>query len=148
LVAFGLYIFVSLFYKEFQIDTFTITALLTILGYSINDTIIVFDRVRTNLKKSIGKNKKKLAEIIDDSVNQTILRSIYTSLTLFLVLVAIFFFGPTAIKGFILVMIFGTIVGTYSSIFIAAPMLYDINKNKDLKPIEEKVYNPDDKIVV
>ena len=60
LVAFWLYIFVSLFYKEFQIDTFTITALLTILGYSINDTIIVFDRVRTNLKRSIGKNKKNI----------------------------------------------------------------------------------------
>ncbi len=148
LVAFWFYIFVSLFYKEFQIDTFTITALLTILWYSINDTIIVFDRVRTNLRKSVWKSKKKLDQIVNDSVNETLIRSLYTSLMILIVLVAIFFFGPVAIKGFILVMIFGTLVGTYSSIFIASPMLYDINKNKELKVIVEKVYNPDDKIVV
>lgn len=148
LVAFGIYIFISLFYKEFQIDTFTITALLTILGYSINDTIIVSDRIRTNLRKFGGKSKKKLGDIINDSINETLVRSIYTSLTLFIVLVAIFFFWPVAIKGFILVMIIGVLIGTYSSIFIASPMLYDINKNKELHVYQEKKYNPDDKIVV
>lgn len=147
-VAAGLFIFASIFFKEFQIDTFFITALLTILGYSINDTIVVFDRIRTNLEISVQKKNPDLKEIIDRSINETLTRSIYTSLTLFIVLISIFFFGPEAIKGFTLVMIFGTVVGTYSSIFIAAPLLYDINKNKELKVIEKKTYNPDDKIVV
>lgn len=147
-IASGLYIFISLFFKEFQIDTFFITALLTILGYSINDTIVVFDRIRTNLEIWVKKKNPDLKEIVDNSINETLTRSIYTSLTLFIVLVAIFFWGPEAIKGFTLVMIFGTVVGTYSSIFIAAPLLYDINKNKELKVIEKKTYNPDDKIVV
>lgn len=147
-VAAGLFVFASIFFKEFQIDTFFITALLTILGYSINDTIVVFDRIRTNLEIWVKKKNPDLKEIVDNSINETLTRSIYTSLTLFIVLVAIFFWGPEAIKGFTLVMIFGTVVGTYSSIFIAAPLLYDINKNKELKVIEKKTYNPDDKIVV
>lgn len=147
-VAAWLFVFTSIFFKEFQIDTFFITALLTILGYSINDTIVVFDRIRTNLEKAVKKKNPDLKEVIDTSINETLTRSIYTSLTLFIVLVAIFFWGPEAIKWFTLVMIFGTVVGTYSSIFIAAPLLYDINKNKELKVIEKKVYNPDDKIVV
>lgn len=148
-VAAGLYILASFFFKEFQIDTFFVTAVLTILGYSINDTIVVFDRIRTNIVKNV-KTKKKLdlKDIINESINETLTRSIYTSLTLFIVLVAIFFFGPEAIKWFILVMIFGTVVGTYSSIFIASPLLYDFNKDKELKIIEKKKYNPDDKIVV
>lgn len=148
IVAAGLYIFVSVFYREYQIDTFFITALLTILGYSINDTIVVFDRIRSNLTKKIKKGKVDIAEIINVSVNETLARSIYTSLTLFIVLVAIFFFWPEAISGFILVMIFGTLVWTYSSIFIASPILYDFNKHKEIKLIEKKEYNPDDKIVV
>lgn len=147
-VAAGLFIFAWIFFKEFQIDTFFITALLTILGYSINDTIVVFDRIRTNLEISVQKKNPDLKEIIDKSINETLTRSIYTSLTLFIVLVAIFFWGPEAIKWFTLVMIFWTVVGTYSSIFIAAPLLYDINKNKELKIMEKKTYNPDDKIVV
>jgi len=148
LIASGLYVFISVFFKEFQIDTFFITALLTILGYSINDTIVVLDRIRSDLKEAVKKKKVDLKEVIDGAINETLTRSIYTSLTLFLVLIAVFFFGPESIKGFILVMIFGTLVGTYSSIFIAAPLLYDFNKRKELKVIEKKAYNPDDKIVV
>jgi len=148
-VAAGLYVLASFFFKEFQIDTFFVTAILTILGYSINDTIIVFDRIRTNIGKGVKSNKKpNLKDIVNLSVNETIVRSIYTSLMLFIVLIAIFFFGPEAIKGFILVMIFGTVVGTYSSIFIASPFLYDLNKDKELKVIQKKTYNPNDKIVV
>lgn len=145
------YIFTSMFFPEFQIDTFFITALLTILGYSINDTIVVFDRIRSNLKQfawKTWKESKNLSEIINISVKETLTRSIYTSLTLIFVLTTIFIFWPETIKGFILVMIFGTFVWTYSSIFIAAPILYEVNKNKKLTVYKKIVINPEDKIVV
>ena len=148
IVAAGFYIFFSLFYREYQIDTFFITALLTILGYSINDTIVIFDRIRANLIKHVKKGKVQLEDVINISVNETLTRSIYSSLTLLIALVAIFFFGPTAISGFILVMIFGTLVGTYSSIFIASPILYDFNKNKEIKLTEKRKISPEDKIIV
>ena len=145
------YIFASLYFPEFKIDTFFITALLTILGYSINDTIVIFDRIRWNLKQYGGKqwkSGKTLEEIIDLSVGETIKRSIYTSLTLLFVLITIFLFGPETIKGFILVMIFWTIVGTYSSIFIASPILYIVNKNKTISVYKKLDIKPEDKIVV
>jgi len=140
------YIITSEFFPEFKIDTFFITALLTILGYSINDTIVVFDRIRSNIKKLV--KKKNLAEIIDISINDTLRRSIFTSLTVFLVLLAVFFFWPETIKWFILAMIFGTVVWTYSSIFIASPLLYEFNKNKNLKEYKKIIIKPEDKIVV
>lgn len=125
-VAFGLYIIASSFFPEYKIDTFFITAMLTVLGYSINDTIVVMDRIRSNLR--LPENKKKdFGVVINNSVNDTMTRSLYTSFTIFIVLVAMFFFGPEAINGFILALLFGTVVGTYSSIFIAAPLLYDIS---------------------
>lgn len=128
IVAFGLYVVASFFFPEFKIDTFFITALLTVLGYSINDTIVVMDRIRSNLK--IPANKKKdFGTLINDSLNDTFTRSIYTSFTVFITLVALYVFGPEAIKGFILALIFGTVVGTYSSVCIAAPLLYDISKD-------------------
>ena len=145
------YIFASLYFPEFKIDTFFITALLTILGYSINDTIVIFDRIRWNLKQYGGKQwkaGKTLEEIIDLSVGETIKRSIYTSLTILFVLITIFLFGPETIKGFILVMIFWTIVGTYSSIFIASPILYIVNKNKTISVYKKLNIKPEDKIVV
>lgn len=151
LISSGFYIFTSFYFPEFKIDTFFITALLTILWYSINDTIVVFDRVRSNLKAFGGKKGKEwkdLKEIINISVTETIRRSLYTSLTLLFVLISIFFFGPEAIKGFILVMIFGTIIGTYSSIFIASPILFEANKNKKLTIYKKVVVDPNDKIVV
>jgi len=125
-IAFGLYIIASYFFPEFKIDTFFITAMLTVLGYSINDTIVVMDRIRSNLR--LPENKKKdFGVVINNSVNETMTRSIYTSSTIFIVLVAMFFFGPDSIRGFILALIFGTVVGAYSSIAIAAPLLYDIS---------------------
>lgn len=151
IISTWIYIFISMYFKEFQIDTFFITALLTILWYSINDTIVVFDRIRSNLKQYAGKKGKQwkdLYEIINLSVKQTITRSIYTSLTLVFVLLTIFFFGPETIKWFILVMIFGTLVGTYSSIFIASPILYEVNRKRILKEYKKIELNPDDKIVV
>ncbi len=128
LIAFGLYVASSFFFPEFKIDTFFITAMLTVLGYSINDTIVIMDRIRSNLK--IPANRKKdFGVLINDSVNDTLARSIYTSLTVFLTLLALFFFGPEAISGFVLALLFGTVVGTYSSICLAAPLLYDISKD-------------------
>ncbi len=151
IISSGFYIMTSKVFSEFQIDTFFVTALLTILGYSINDTIVVFDRLRWNLKKFGGKKWKKwkkLDEIVNLSINETIVRSLYTSLTLIFVLLTIFFFWPETLRGFILVMIFGTFVGTYSSIFIAAPLLYELNKNKKLEVYKKKEIKAEDKIVV
>lgn len=142
-----LYILTSTIFPEFQIDTFFVTALLTILGYSINDTIVIFDRIRANLKNFWGK-WKKLDEIVNISVNESLTRSIYTSLTLAFVLLCILVFWPESIAGFTLAMIFGTIVGTFSSIFIASPLLYEINKNKELQVYVKKELKEEDKIVV
>jgi len=129
IAAFGLYIIASYFFPEFKIDTFFITAMLTVLGYSINDTIVIMDRIRSNLR--LPENKKKdFGVVINNSINDTMTRSFFTSFTIFIVLVAMFFFGPESIKGFILALLFGTIVGTYSSIAIAAPLLYDISGKK------------------
>lgn len=126
LLAFGFYVITSFFFPEFKIDTFFITAMLTVLGYSINDTIVVMDRIRSNLR--LPENKKKpFGVLINESINETMTRSLFTSFTVFIVLVALFFFGPLAIKGFILALIYGTVVGTYSSVLIAAPLLLDIN---------------------
>ena len=147
IISSGLYLFTSNYFPEFKIDTFFITALLTILGYSINDTIVIFDRIRSNLQEAARK-KLKLDTVINKSINETLRRSIFTSLTLLFVLITTFFYWPESISGFILVMIFGTIVGTYSSIFVASPLLYEMNKNKKLEIIKKKIYNPDDKIVV
>ena len=151
IISTWVYILTSSFFPEFKIDTFFITALLTILWYSINDTIVVFDRIRWNLKAFWWKKDKKwknLEEIIDTSIHETITRSIYTSLTLIFVLFTIFFFWPETIKGFVLVMIFWTFIWTYSSIFIASPILYLVNKNKKLSVYKKVKVNPDDKIVV
>lgn len=147
LISAWLYVLFSMIFPEFKIDTFFVTALLTIIGYSINDTIVVFDRIRSNLEKEI-KNKLDLSEIIDMSVSQTLRRSLYTSLTLLFVLITIFLFGPESISWFTLVMIFWTIVWTYSSIFLAAPLLYEINKSKKLWVYKKKEANIEDKIVV
>lgn len=82
------------------------------------------------------------------SIRETVVRSIYTSVTLLFVLITIFLFGPETISGFVLVMIFGTIVGTYSSIFIASPLFYIVNKNKKLSVYKKVEVKPEDKIVV
>lgn len=151
IISTWLYIFVWNVFSSFQIDTYFITALLTILWYSINDTIVIFDRIRSNLKQFAWKKWKEwkeLYEIVNLSIYETIRRSIYTSLTLLFVLFTVYFFGPESIKGFILVMIFWTVVWTYSSIFIASPILYLVNKDKKLTIYKKIVINPDDKIVV
>jgi len=97
-----------------------VAALLTILGYSVNDTIVVFDRIRENLSR-LAKNN--FENIVNRSVNETVTRSVNTSITTLLVLLAIFFFGGVSIKFFVLALICGVVLGTYSSIFVASPLL-------------------------
>jgi len=108
----------SLLNKEF--DLTIVAALLTIIGYSINDTIVVFDRIRENSRKNI---KQPLAQVINDSINQTLSRTILTSLTVFLVLLALFFLGGAVIHDFSFALLVGIVVGTYSSIFVASPIV-------------------------
>jgi preprotein translocase SecF subunit len=127
LIAFGFYLMTSHYFPEFKVDTFFITAMLTVLGYSVSDTIVIMDRIRLNLRLSMSK-KFDFAALVNTSLTETIARSIYTSFTVMLVLSAMFFFGPQSIKGFILALMYGTIFGTYSSIFLAAPFLLDVQK--------------------
>lgn len=100
-----------------------VAALLTVLGYSLNDTIVVFDRVREDLKLLRGKGKSFL-EILDISVNETLSRTILTGSTTLMVLIILFFFGGSAINDFAVVLIIGILVGTYSSVYIASPVVY------------------------
>ena len=124
-ISAGCYLVASAIFPEYRVDTFFITAMLTVLGYSINDTIVIMDRIRSNLRLPEFK-KMAFGNIINTSVNETLTRSIFTPLTILIVLVALFLFGPDSLRGFILALIFGTVVGTYSSICIAAPLLSDI----------------------
>ncbi len=105
-----------------------IAALLTIIGYSMNDTVVVFDRVRENLRKF---KKMSLKELIDLSVNSTLSRTLMTSLTTLLALAALFFLGGSALRGFTAAMIWGIFVGTYSSIFVASPLLLMTGVKRD-----------------
>ncbi len=108
-----------------QVDLPFIAAILTILGYSINDTIVVFDRTRENL---LRYNIKEFEETVNRSLNQTIIRSINTSLTVIIVLSALYFFGGETLKYFALALLIGVMVGTYSSVFIASPLLVEWHK--------------------
>jgi preprotein translocase subunit SecF len=108
----------SLLNKEF--DLTIVAALLTIIGYSINDTIVVFDRIRENARKNI---KQPLAEVINNSINQTLSRTILMSFTVFLVLLALFFLGGAVIHDFSFALLVGVVVGTYSSIFVASAIV-------------------------
>jgi len=125
----------SLCYKfmpfHMEMDQHFIAAILTVIGYSMNDTVIVFDRVREYLA---GKTKGNFEQIVNQSVNTTMSRTINTSLTMILVLAIMFIFGGDSIRGFIFAMLVGIIVGTYSSLFIATPVLVDsmTKKDKDL----------------
>jgi len=112
---------------EFEINLSIVAALLTIVGYSMNDTVVIFDRVRENLKKY---SSKSINEISNLSINETLSRTIITSLTTLLALLSIFFFGGKILHGFSFAMILGVIFGTYSSIFIANPILIKLKVNQ------------------
>jgi preprotein translocase SecF subunit len=101
-----------------------VAALLTLAGYSINDTIVIFDRIRENIRLR-GRHAKEADDaLIDRSCNETLSRSIITSLTVFMVLVALLMFGGEVIRDFALALTIGVVVGTYSSIFVASPIVY------------------------
>jgi len=107
-------------YQDVQITIPIITAFLTVFGYSVNDTVVVFDRIRENLIKNPGNDYK---EVVNQSLNQTLIRSINTSCTTLFVLLAIFFFGGETLKYFSFALILGISLGTYSSLFLASPLL-------------------------
>ncbi len=133
---------VVLFNIEVNLDT--LAALLTILGYSLNDTIIVFDRIREGIQTS---KQSELSRIIDESVTQTLSRTTLTSLTTFFVVLTLFLFGGEIIRGFSFTLLVGVVVGTYSSIFVASPILmwlgfsvkeYRLKQAEKLKREKEK----------
>jgi preprotein translocase subunit SecF len=112
-------------FNNVQIDSNSIVALLVVMGFSVHDTIVVFDRIRENIINHRGKTP--FETIVNDSVNQTLARSINTSLTLILVLLALYFMGPADLRYFVLVLLVGVTTGIYSSIFIASPALVAIS---------------------
>jgi preprotein translocase SecF subunit len=111
---------------SFEINLSIVAAVLTIVGYSMNDTVVIFDRIRENLKKY---TKIPISEISNNSTNETLSRTLITSVTTLLALLSIFIFGGAILKGFSFAMIIGVIIGTYSSIFVAAPILNYTNVN-------------------
>lgn len=113
----------------YEVDTPFIAAILTILGYSINDTIVIYDRIRENLKRRHNKNWT-LEDCMDESVNQTAIRSLNTSITTLFSVIALLVFGGASLKTFIMTLLIGILAGTYSSIFIATPIVYILNKRK------------------
>lgn len=124
--------FFTLFQLEFDLSS--IAALLTIVGYSLNDTVVVYDRIRENLRKF---KSMPLSDLIDLSINQTLSRTTMTSLTTLIALGALYVFGGPVIASFVDAMIFGVIIGTFSSIFIAAPLLIHLNLRADRSVAEE-----------
>lgn len=121
----GIYVALGHFHLDAQIDVLFITAILTVLGFSVHDTIVVFDRTRENLKL---RSWKEFDVTVGHSVEQTYVRSINTSLTVLLVILALYFVGGETTKNFALVLAAGILVGTYSSIFVASPLLVAIEE--------------------
>jgi preprotein translocase subunit SecF len=113
---------------ELKFDLAIIAALLTIVGYSLNDTVVVFDRVRENLRKY---KKRPLSEVLNLSINETMSRTFMTSFTTLLALISLFVLGGDVIRGFVFAMIWGVIVGTYSSIFVASAILLYLGVKRD-----------------
>ena len=129
LITIGFVSIVGHFNIWMEVDALFVTALLTIMGFSVHDTIVVYDRLRENFIKN---PKEDIALAAEESINQTIVRSINTSMTTILVLLAMLVFGSFSIRHFILILVFGIFIGTYSSIFNAAPLLVYWHK-KSLK---------------
>lgn len=135
LITLGLY---SLFYGimpfSMEIDLSFIAAILTVVGYSVNDKVVIFDRIRENVKLY---PKRDRGTIINDSINATLSRTFSTSMSTLVVLIAIFVFGGETIRGFVFAMMFGIIIGTYSSIFVSAPLAYDYYSMKAKKALKK-----------
>jgi preprotein translocase subunit SecF len=125
LITLGIFSFLGRFY-EVEVGVSFVAAILTILGYSVNDTIVVYDRTRENLSRSSAK--EDFESVVNRSLNETLARSINTSLTVLLVLLALFMFGSEAIRNFSLAILIGVSFGTYSSIYVASALLVSIYK--------------------
>ena len=118
--------------SQIEFNLASIAAILTIAGYSINDTVVVFDRIRENINKL---RNLKIFDLLNRSINSTLSRTLMTSITTLIALTSLFLLGGEVIRGFIIVMIWGVIVGTYSSIFIASPLIAIFGFKKEEKDI-------------
>lgn len=130
LIPAGVYVVLGHYFIDVQIDVLFVTAILTILGFSVHDTIVVFDRTRENLKLRTWKN---FDETVGHSLEQTIVRSVNTSMTVLLVILALYFVGGETTKNFALTLAIGVVAGTYSSIFFASPLLVAIDERRQRK---------------
>ena len=139
IITMGIFILAQ---KEFTLTI--VAAILTIIGYSLNDTIVVFDRVRENVARF---PKRSLEEIINLSINESLSRTILTSLTTFLVVFALFLLGGNIIHDFSFAMLIGLVVGTYSSVFVASPVVIALDRVKwsDLQKLKERYWQPEAK---
>lgn len=117
----------GLFGVNYEVDQVFVAAMLTIIGYSINDTVVVFDRIRENLSIHVNTERKQL---FNEALNSTLSRTLITSLTTFIVVLVLFMFGGVALQGFSFAMLVGILIGTYSSIFIATPIVIDLGKDE------------------
>ena len=128
-------LFAGLLPFSMEIDQAFIAAVLTVVGYSINDTVVVFDRIREYRKLY---PKRDDGQVVNDALNSTLRRTFSTSLSTIVVLLAIFIFGGASIKGFIFALLVGIVVGTYSSLFIATPISFDLSRRFGKKSEEKK----------
>ena len=137
LIVLGIF---SLTYKfmpfNMEINQAFIAAVLTVIGYSLNDTVVVFDRIREYIN---DHPKWSLDVTLNTALNNTLSRTLNTSLTTLIVLLAIFIYGGESIRGFMFALIVGVVVGTYSSVFIATPIMYDTVKKKMVEEINQKI---------
>jgi SecD/SecF fusion protein len=130
-----------LFGFELEVDQVFIAAVLTVIGYSINDTVVVFDRIREEIGPDPDlSNKELMIKTINQSINHTMSRTVMTATTVFLVVTVLLFFGGDVLRGFSFAMFVGCLIGTYSSIFVAAPIVIDLGtgKKKALEPVVVK----------
>lgn len=125
---------------QYEVDSAFIAAILTVVGYSINDTIVIFDRIREHLK--MRRRGGRYEELVEDSLWQTMTRSIYTSVTVLVCVLSLFFFGGETTKGFALALTVGTFIGAYSSIFNAAPVWVILANRKDKRRLEHHANAP------
>ncbi len=130
LVVIAAFAIANLFGMDFEIDQVFIAALLTIIGFSITDTVVIFDRIREYIDEN---PRAKFVDLVNPALNSTFSRTIITSLTLLLVVVVLFFFGGETLRGFSFAMIIGVLIGTYSSLFIATPVVLETNPDKNRK---------------
>ncbi|MDD4412915.1 MAG: protein translocase subunit SecF [Patescibacteria group bacterium] len=133
IIPIGLFSYLGHF-LGWEVDSTFITALLVILGFSVHDTIVVLDRIRERLRTHPNTEFK---DIVNQSINETLVRSINTSLTLVIVLVSLLVFGPVSLKVFVMTLLIGTVFGTYSSIFVASPLLLDWHNLMERKKIKK-----------